>query len=121
MATEENKIFNKNDTKIIRQSLRQNMPLPEVILWQRIKAKQLLGLKFRRQYSVGKYIVDFYRPEKKLAIEIDGDTHYNEQAKRYDSKREIFIANYGIKIIRFTNLEIIRNINGAIEKIMKSL
>ena len=121
MATEENKIFNKNNIKPLRQTLRKNMPLPEVIIWRRIKSKQLFGLKFRRQYSVGKYIVDFYCPEKKLAIEIDGDTHYNEQAKRYDSKREIFIANFGIKTFRFTNLEIAKNIDGVLKKIVESL
>lgn len=60
------------------------MPNEEIILWSRLKNRQLGGLRFRRQYSVGRYVVDFYCPEVRLVIEIDGDYHFTGEAKQYD-------------------------------------
>lgn len=95
------------------------MPAPEVILWQKLRAEQLYGLKFRRQYGIGKYIVDFYCPKKKLAIEIDGDSHYEQEAIKYDKERQDFIESRNIRVIRFTNKEIMENIEGVLEMIVK--
>ena len=120
MATEEFKIFNKSVSKETRSRLRRNQTFYEKILWSKLRDRQLANLKFRRQYSIGKYIVDFYCPEKKLAIEIDGDSHYNEQAEQYDAEREKFINAYGIRICRFTNNQIRENIEAVLGEILKN-
>ena len=104
-----------------RQSLRKNMTTPEILIWQKIRDRQLFNYKFRRQYSVDLYVVDFYCAEKKLAIEIDGDTHYTDDAKIYDKLRSEFIQTRGIKIIRFTNREVMKNIIGVLEEISRNL
>ena len=68
--------FNQRERKPTRQQLRSNMPPAEVILWSKLKGRQMLGCKFRRQFGIESYTVDFYSAELKLAIELDGETHY---------------------------------------------
>jgi len=115
------KIFNKASEKKKRKELRKNMPPAEVMLWSKIRAKQLDGYKFRRQYSVDRYILDFYCPKAKLGIEIDGDSHFSELAQRYDRKREDFIESLGIKILRFNNREIYEHLDSIWEIIRNHL
>lgn len=79
------------------------------------------GYKFRRQYSVGPYIVDFYCAELKLAIEIDGESHYIDGAKERDQKRQECIGATGIHFVRFTNPEIYDRLEGVLERIMQHL
>lgn len=119
MVCEEDKIFNKKILTKIRQELRSKPTSQESLLWKRLKGRQLNGLKFRRQYGIGKYVVDFYCPEKKLAIEIDGDSHYNEQAERSDIDRDSYLESLGVKIIRFTNKEAMNKIEGVFEEIIR--
>jgi very-short-patch-repair endonuclease len=114
-------IFNNHSQKAIRQRLRHQMPAPEVILWSCLKKKTLSGYKFRRQYGIDRYIVDFYCPKAKLAIELDGDSHFTEEAREYDHQRQMFIESLGIKVIRFTNLDICKNLNGALWMIDQAL
>ena len=110
-------VFNRQSEKEKRRHLRKNMPETEVILWSCLKKKELDGYKFRRQYGIDRYVVDFYCPKAKLVIEIDGDSHFTDEAAEYDRQREIFIQSLGIRIIRFTNLEIRTNINGVLQAI----
>ena len=93
------------------------MPLAEIILWDRLKGRQLEGYKFRRQYSVEDFIIDFYCPELKLAAEVDGDSHYTEDAPLSDRKRETKIETFGIRFLRFTNRDIYENVEGVLLKI----
>ena len=93
--------------------LRKSMPTAELILWSKLKNKQLLGHKFRRQYGVESYSVDFYCPKVKLALELDGDSHYNEGSEEEDRERHNFIERYGITILRFTNDDVKRNLHGV--------
>ncbi len=93
------------------------MPSAEVLLWSKLKGKQLLGYKFRRQYSIDRFIVDFYCPALKLAIEIDGDTHTREV---YDRKRQEFIESFGIQFLRFTNTQVYENLEGVVELIARA-
>ena len=113
--------FNLKDSKERRKYLRNNMPNAEKILWYQLKGRQLNGFKFRRQFGVGKYIVDFYCPEVKLVIEIDGDSHFEPDAIVYDKKRELFIENQGIKVIRFTNNDIYETLDEVIKSINQIL
>ncbi|KKR20146.1 MAG: hypothetical protein UT48_C0021G0013 [Parcubacteria group bacterium GW2011_GWE2_39_37] len=91
----------------------------EIILWSRLKNKQLKGLKFRRQYSIGNFVVDFYCPEFKLVIELDGMTHDNSENK--DIKRQEFIESFGIKCLRFTNNNIYKELDKVLEFILNTL
>jgi len=72
-------------------------------LWNILKRSQLDGRKFRRQYGVSRYVLDFYCPAERLGIELDGKTHYGTDAERYDEERRMFVEHFGIKIIRFQN------------------
>jgi len=84
------------------------------LLWTYLKQSQLTGKKFRRQQSIGNYIVDFYCPEKKLAIELDGDFHFDEEVKKYDQERTNFISKLGIKVLRFENQEVLYNLENVL-------
>jgi very-short-patch-repair endonuclease len=115
------KIFNNKTHKILRQTLRHNMPNPEILLWQKLKGKQLLRNKFRRQYGIGNLVIDFYCPSARLAIEVDGESHFSDVAKRKDKIRDEFIKSLKIRLLRFTNREVTDNIEGVLEKIAGEL
>ena len=108
--------FNLKYQKQIRSQLRTNMPKPEEILWQRIRRKQL-GVKFRRQHGIGRYIVDFYCPELNLVIEIDGDSHFSDEGKEKDTIRDSFMETLGIKVLRFTNEEVMKQTESVLERL----
>ena len=114
-------IYNRPNQKSRRQSLRKNLPSPEILLWLKLKNKQMHGHKFRRQYGVGQYIVDFFCAEKNLAIEIDGESHFIDPEQLHDKERQERIEAYGIKFLRFTNAEVMQNIQGVLQRIMDTL
>jgi very-short-patch-repair endonuclease len=87
----------------------------ENILWYYLKDRRFLNLKFRRQYSIGPYFIDFYCCESNLGIEIDGGQHYTPDGKKYDRKRSEYLQNKGIKIVRYTNHEVIQNIKSVLD------
>ncbi len=101
------------------KSARKTPTGPEKKLWDKIKAKQLGNHKFRRQEPIGRYIADFTCYEKKLIIEIDGDTHAN--SAEYDKRRTQELNNLGFKVIRFSNREILENIEGVLLAILTTL
>ena len=103
----------------LAQEMRRNMTPCEKILWDRIKEKKLNGCRFRRQHPVCRYILDFYCHEKRLAVEVDGDTH--KERKDYDEYRDQFLENAGIKTIRITNEDVLNNIDLVIKRIADSL
>jgi len=94
------------------------MPTAEAILWSELMRKQLNGLKFRRQYGIGPYVVDFYCPKLKLIIEVDGDSHFSGKAEKYDKRRQEYIESKGIKFFRCTNTDVYENLDGLIEDIL---
>ncbi|MBL1416277.1 MAG: endonuclease domain-containing protein, partial [Moritella sp.] len=102
------------------QSLRCNMPEAEKHLWQHIRKKQL-GIKFRRQYGVGRYIADFYCPEYKLVIELDGDSHDSLEAQAYDEERNTFMTAIGLDVLRFKNQDVFTNIEGVLQRIQEQV
>ena len=105
-------IYNIESKKDYRRALRNNMSEPEKQLWFRLRNKQFYGVKFRRQYSVGVYILDFYAPELKLGIEIDGDSH--AENPKYEQERTEFIQSFGITVVRYTNREVLYNMDGVL-------
>lgn len=97
------------------------MTYPEQVLWERLRNKRLKGYKFRRQVSIGNYIVDFYCPKHRFIIEVDGDSHYEEKAIKYDRTRSKWISKFGNRIVRFSNKDVCENIEGVIVEIINRL
>jgi len=111
------KNYNKITVKEKRRSLRKDQTYCEQILWRYLRDRQLLGCKFRRQYSVDQFVMDFYSPENKFAIELDGDVHNHPDQKEYDVKRQEYLETFGITFIRITNEELLGNADMAFERI----
>ncbi|MFO7525604.1 MAG: endonuclease domain-containing protein [Ignavibacteriaceae bacterium] len=107
------KHYNKKELKETRRLLRKNQTYTEKIVWMYLRNRQMDGYKFRRQYSVDKFVIDFYCPKLKLAIEIDGSIHNETGQKEYDIKRQEHLESFGIKFLRLTNEEIEGNPNKA--------
>ncbi|MBS1494646.1 MAG: endonuclease domain-containing protein [Bacteroidetes bacterium] len=110
-------IFNKPESKEKRKHLRKNSTKAESILWEELRGKKLLGAKFKRQFSVDKYVIDFYCPKLNLAIELDGEIHLEKVAIKYDKVRTLFLNNLGIEVIRFNNEEIFESLPLVLERI----
>ena len=120
MGTEKyNPLYNNKNLKEKRKELRSNSTSAEAILWKMLKGKQIEGKRWRRQFSIGNYIIDFYCPEIKLAIELDGNEHYTVIGKFNDERREEYLNSLGIKIIRFENKDIWCSTNLILETIRK--
>ncbi|MFA6410441.1 MAG: endonuclease domain-containing protein [Candidatus Buchananbacteria bacterium] len=111
----------KNRLVKLARILRKNQTPYESKLWCLLRDKRLEGLKFRRQYPIGIYIVDFCCFEKKLIIELDGGHHNQNEQIKNDQKRDQYLINQGYKILRFWNNDLDNNIEGVIEKILISL
>jgi len=90
-----------------RRELRRNQTETEKTLWAYLRKRQLYGMKFFRQYSIGPYILDFYCPTMKLAIELDGGQHNQGEKKEHDSARSEYLIAQGIDVIRFWNHEVL--------------
>ena len=114
-------LFNRPESKKKRRYLRQNMTKSEKLLWTKLRKCQLKGLRFRRQYSVLNYVVDFYCPEYKLAIELVGDVHGYKSRQRFDSIRAKKIESLGIKILSYTNMQIQDEMDGVLDDILSNL
>jgi very-short-patch-repair endonuclease len=105
--------------KYTARTLRNNMTDAERKLWKYIRKKQIKNLQFYRQKVIGHYIVDFYCHAAKLVIEVDGGQHYEEESLEYDEKRDAFLEGFGLKVIRFSNLDVLKNIEGVVKKIIE--
>lgn len=103
-------LTNNKELESRRKELRKNMTPAERKLWLNLKNKQMDGVKFRRQVSIGYFIVDFYSFEKNLVIELDGYHHFTEEGKAYDEERDVFMESRGIKVLRFKNAEVIGDV-----------
>ncbi len=112
--------FNKNLKQFARE-LRKNMTDAERLLWTHIRKKQLKGCQFYRQKNIGNYIVDFYCPASKIIIEVDGGQHYSEAGAAKDKTRDDYMASLGFTILRFSDIDVLKNINGVLETIYKQL
>jgi len=103
-----------------RRQLRKNLTPAEAALWKKLQRKQL-GERFLRQYSIGYYVVDFYCPKYKLAIELDGKVHFNEEQQEYDKNRTEFLNSVEVNVIRFENCEVFKNTELVLERIKENL
>jgi very-short-patch-repair endonuclease len=99
----------------LAKMLRNTMTYHENLLWEKLKGKQICGLRFRRQHPISFFIVDFYCHEARLVIEVDGEIHVDKID--YDDGRSAEMEKFGIKVIRFTNFEVENNIGKVIKRI----
>ena len=113
-------IYN-NNLKIYNRELRNNMTDAESRLWSTIRMKQINSCQFYRQRIIGDYIVDFYCPRAKLVIEVDGGQHYSDDMAEVDRKRDDYLKNLGLKVLRFSNTEVLNNIEGVVESILENM
>jgi len=115
------KNMNKPILKAFRKRLRNRSTASEATLWQILKNRQVEGLKFRRQSSIGNYIVDFYCPEIKLILELDGSSHDNYLSEELDAKRDKELRDEGYFILRFENRFVYEYPEEIIEGILKRI
>ena len=97
--------------------LRKNETKSEKLLWEKLKGNQIKSSKFRRQHPIGLYIADFYCHKLKLIIEVDGEYHLSEEQILKDSERTNSLKESGLEVIRFTNEEIVKNIESVLSKL----
>ena len=110
------KHYNKKSEQEKRRSLRKNMTYCEKIVWLNLRKRQL-GYRFLRQYSVDHFVIDFYCPDLKLAIEVDGASHNDPEQKKYDIQRQKYLEEFNIKFVRIKDEELLGNPNQAFMKI----
>ena len=99
---------NRPELKALRKDLRNHATPAEAVLWKMLKGRQLHGRKFRRQHSIGRYILDFYCPEAKLAVELDGDVHADPLRWEADTRRQQELEERGLRVARFSNSEVLK-------------
>ena len=109
------------NTKPLARELRKNQTGAEELLWSRIRRKQILGVQFKRQRPIGRYIVDFYGVEAKLVIELDGSQHFEADAVAYDFERTKFLETQGLKVIRFDNLQVFNELESVLAVIYEEV
>ena len=103
------------------RDLRKNLTDAEPTLWQCLRGKQLAGYRFRKQHPLGRYVLDFYCPSAKVAIELDGGQHNTEAGKARDTERTAFLTQQGIQVLRFWNHEVFDNLEGVLGRIGECL
>jgi adenine-specific DNA-methyltransferase len=103
------------------RELRKNQTDAERKLWSLLRDRRLGGIKFRRQFPIDKYILDFYAPELQLAVEADGGQHYEHEGAARDAERETVLSAQGMQIIRFSNTDILQNREGVYEVILRTI
>ncbi|MFP3975480.1 MAG: endonuclease domain-containing protein [Dehalococcoidia bacterium] len=106
-------LYNDLTTKSNRRSFRKNATDAEQRLWSILRNRQMSGLKFFRQYSVGPYILDFYCPERRLAIEVDGGQHADLYGQQHDAHRDSYLRELNIRVLRFWNNDVLQNTEGV--------
>ncbi|MEQ9264132.1 MAG: endonuclease domain-containing protein [Balneolaceae bacterium] len=93
-----------------RRKLRKDMTRAEALLWEEVRGKKIEGVRVRRQYGVGPYIIDFFIPSVNLAVEVDGKIHLKREVKEKDRNKDAFLKENGIHIVRITNDEVLNDI-----------
>lgn len=111
--------FTRNNPtlKYRRQQLRRNQTEAEKIFWSHVRDRRFCGKRFVRQYSAGSYILDFYCPKLKLAIELDGGQHAQDDNQEYDAARSAYMKSQGIDVMRFWNHEVLQNTENVLAMI----
>jgi very-short-patch-repair endonuclease len=112
--------FNRK-LKPLARNLRSNMTDAEQLIWSKIRRKQLGDVQFYRQKNIGHYIVDFYCPKGKLIVELDGGQHYENKGMKKDQERDRYLQELGFTVMRFSDIDVLNNIDGVLERIYEHL
>ncbi|WP_170991386.1 MULTISPECIES: endonuclease domain-containing protein [Bradyrhizobium] len=102
------------------KQLRRTMTRAETLLWRHLKADRLACLNFRRQAPIGNYIADFVVHACKLIVEVDGESHDFEERIRHDDRRDAWLTSRGYRVIRFTNDDVLKNLEGVVLRIAEA-
>ena len=105
----------------LARKLRKEQTDAEQLLWSLLRNRQFCGLKFRRQYPMAPYVLDFYCDEERLGIELDGGQHNEPDNKRTDKERTAFLEGKGIRIIRFWNNDVLQETEAVLEQLYNVL
>jgi very-short-patch-repair endonuclease len=108
------RFFNRSQLGGRRRSLRSNLTPAEAALWRILQRSRLKGRKFRRQQSIGHYVVDFYCPSERLVVELEGSAHDSDSAAAWDRNRERFLADSGLTVLRLENRHVFENPEGVL-------
>lgn len=111
------RLYNLTRLKARRRQLRRQSIPSEIRLWNVLRNRQFLGLKWRRQHSIGNSIVDFYCPQLSLAIEIDGDSHFVFDQSAHDKRRQYWLEQQGIMVVRWLSLDVMQNLDGVLQQL----
>jgi|GEM_PF-477880 len=114
-------VYNNSSTKARRRELRKRPTDAERRIWTIPRSRHMNGLKFIRQYSVGPYFLDFFCPQRRLAIEVDGGQHAEDGQRTHDEGRTSYLKNYDIRVLRFWNNEVLANPEGVAARISEVL
>lgn len=112
--------YNPN-LKFLARDLRVNLTDSEQRLWSRLRRKQIWGVQFYRQKPIGNYIADFYAPKVNLVIEIDGSQHLEPTQAAYDQQRTAYLERQGLRVLRFTTLEVLQELEAVTETIYRAM
>ena len=112
--------FNRK-LKPLARNLRSNMTDAEQLIWTKVRRKQISVCQFYRQKNIGNYIVDFYCPKAKLIVEIDGGQHYENDGIKKDLERDQYFQLLGFTVLRFSDIDVLKNVNGVVERIQEHL
>ena len=108
---------NSRDLMLAARSLRSSMTEAEQVLWQALRGGRVNGLRFRRQHPVGPFVLDFWCPRIKLAIEVDGEIHTDQQQAARDAERTAHPEAYGYRVLRVRNDDVLNNLAGVLHQI----
>ncbi len=112
--------YNPN-LKYSARTLRTHLTDSEQHLWSRLRRKQILGVQFYRQKPIGHYIVDFYAPRARLVVEVDGAQHLDTVQVTQDQRRTSYLERQGLRVLRFTNLEVLQEREAVVEEIWRAV
>ena len=107
--------------KLNARRLRKEMTDSERNLWTRLRRKQIMDVQFYRQKPIGPYIVDFYAPKAKIVVEVDGSQHMEKEIEQKDVKRDKYLKNQNLFVLRFDNLQVLQELDSVVEMIYQTV
>ena len=121
MTAPQKKFLHTKDHLEFVKSLRKSQTDAERFLWKYLRNRRFRGLKFRRQFPIGRYILDFFCVEKRLAIELDGGQHSRDTVLKKDKTRGEFLQRFNITVIRFWDNDVLTNLDGVLQRLEKKI
>jgi very-short-patch-repair endonuclease len=110
-------LYNQKEQEDFRRKLRKKMTPAEVALWQLLRRQQLAGRVFRRQFSIGQYVVDFFCNSENLVVELDGHQHFTPEGLQHDEERDKYLASIGLRVLRIENDRVFNNTQQVLDYI----